>query len=160
VFIYGFGGTTMAFTKIGVPIPPASAAYASIVELLGGGLLILGAATTIVSALVVLDMIGASLTTRSFLNGVFVQQHGFELEASICVGALLLPDRRSRSVQHRPSAAEASPSRLNQAPTDRVPQGSPVGSPRVAGLLRRLPTAAAIRSTISARTAVLVRRPM
>lgn len=90
VFIYGFGGTTMAFTKIGVPVPPASAAYASIVELLGGGLLILGAATTIVSALVVLDMIGASLTTRSFLNGVFVQQHGFELEASICVGALLL----------------------------------------------------------------------
>lgn len=90
VFIYGFGGSTMAFTKIGVPIPPASAAYAAIVELVGGGLLILGAATTIVSALVVLDMIGASLTTRSFLNGVFVQQHGFELEASICVGALLL----------------------------------------------------------------------
>jgi putative oxidoreductase len=43
VFIYGFGGTTMAFTKIGVPVPPASAAYAAIVELPGGGLLILGA---------------------------------------------------------------------------------------------------------------------
>jgi putative oxidoreductase len=90
VFIYGLGGTTTAFTKIGVPIPPASAAYAAIVELVDGGLLIPGAATTIVSALVVLDMIGVSLTTHSFLNGVFVQHHGFELEASICVGALLL----------------------------------------------------------------------
>jgi uncharacterized membrane protein YphA (DoxX/SURF4 family) len=35
-------------------------------------------------------MIGASLTTHSFLHGVFVQQHGFELEALICGGALLL----------------------------------------------------------------------
>jgi putative oxidoreductase len=90
VFIYGLSGTTAAFTKIGVPVAPASAAYASIVELVSGGLLILGAATTVVSALVVLDMIGASLTTHSFLHGVFVQQHGFELEALICGGALLL----------------------------------------------------------------------
>ena len=90
LFVYGLGGTTAAFTKMGVPVPPASAASASLVELVGGGLLILGAATTIVSVLVALDMIGASLTTGSFLNGVFVGQHGFELEASILVGALLL----------------------------------------------------------------------
>lgn len=90
LFIYGLGGTAAAFTKMGVPVPPASAAYASIVELVGGGLLIVGAATTIVSVLVVLDMIGASLTTGSFLKGVFVAQHGFELEASVLAGALLL----------------------------------------------------------------------
>jgi putative oxidoreductase len=90
VFIYGFGGVTASFTKMGVPVPPVTAAYASIVELVGGGLLILGAATTIVSVLVTVDMIGASLTTGSFLHGVFVGQHGFELEAAICVGALLL----------------------------------------------------------------------
>jgi putative oxidoreductase len=90
VFGYGFGGTVGAFTKMGVPVPPVSAAYASVVELVGGGLLILGAATTIVSVLVALDMLGASLTTASFLNGVFVGQHGFELEAAILVGALLL----------------------------------------------------------------------
>jgi putative oxidoreductase len=39
VFIYGLSGTTAAFTKIGVPVAPASAAYASIVELVSGGLL-------------------------------------------------------------------------------------------------------------------------
>jgi putative oxidoreductase len=64
-------------------------AYASVVELVGGGLLILGAATTIVSALVVLDMLGASLTTGSFTS-IFVASHGFELEGMILVGALLL----------------------------------------------------------------------
>ena len=89
VFIYGFGGVTASFAKIGVPLPPVSAAYASIVELVGGGLLILGAATTIVSALVVLDMIGACITTGSYA-AVFVDSNGWELEGAILVGALLL----------------------------------------------------------------------
>jgi putative oxidoreductase len=89
LFSYGFAGTTAAFAKIGVPLPAVSAAYASVVELVGGGLLILGVATTIVSALVVVDMIGASLTTGSYAS-VFVESHGFELEASLLAGALLL----------------------------------------------------------------------
>ncbi|MDT7601729.1 MAG: putative oxidoreductase [Pseudonocardiales bacterium] len=89
LFSYGFDGTSGAFAKMGVPLPQVSAAYASVVELVGGGLLILGAATTIVSALVVLDMLGASLTTGSFTS-IFVASHGFELEGMILVGALLL----------------------------------------------------------------------
>ena len=89
LFSYGFAGTTAAFGKMGVPLPAVSAAYASVVELVGGGLLILGAATTIASTLVVLDMIGASITTGSYAS-VFVETHGFELEASICAVALLL----------------------------------------------------------------------
>jgi putative oxidoreductase len=89
VFIYGFAGATDAFTKMGVPVPPASVAYASAVELVGGGLLILGAFTTIVSALVVLDMLGAALTTGHYA-AILVQSRGFELEGAILVGALLL----------------------------------------------------------------------
>jgi putative oxidoreductase len=89
LFSYGFDGTSAAFGKMGVPLPQVSAAYASVVELVGGGLLVLGAATTIVSVLVVLDMLGASLTTGSYAS-VFVETHGFELEASLLVGALLL----------------------------------------------------------------------
>jgi putative oxidoreductase len=87
--LFSFDGTTGAFAKMGVPLPQVSAAYASVVELVGGGLLVLGAATTIVSALVVLDMLGASLTTGSFTS-VLVATHGFELEGMILVGALLL----------------------------------------------------------------------
>jgi len=89
VFIYGFAGTTGAFTKMGVPVPSASVAYASAVELVGGGLLILGAFTTIVSVLVVLDMLGAAFTTGHYA-AIFVQSQGFELEGTILVGALLL----------------------------------------------------------------------
>src|SRR5579884_2850227 len=90
VFTYGLPGVTASFAKMGVPLAPVSAAYASIVELVGGALLILGAGTTVVAVLVALDMLGASLTTGSFTHGVFVGQHGFELEATILVGALLL----------------------------------------------------------------------
>ena len=92
VFQYGLGGVTASFAKIGVPLPAVSAGYASIVELVGGALLIAGVATTVVSVLVVLDMLGACVTTGSFLKGVFLTgtTHGWELEGSILVGALLL----------------------------------------------------------------------
>ena len=89
VFTYGFAGVTANFTKMGVPLAPVSAAYASVVELVGGALLILGVGTTVVAILVALDMLGASLTTGSY-TAVLVSQHGFELEGVILTGALLL----------------------------------------------------------------------
>ncbi|HEX4250003.1 MAG TPA: DoxX family protein [Pseudonocardia sp.] len=89
VFTYGLAGTTKAMTKMSVPLPPVSAAYASYVELLGGALLILGALTTVVSVLVVLDMIGAAVFSGS-LHTVFAQDGGWELVGMIGVGALLL----------------------------------------------------------------------
>lgn len=92
LFGYGLIGVTASFTKMGVPLPAVSAGYASVVELAGGALLILGAATTVVSVLVALDMVGATVTTGSFLNGVILSgtTHGWELEGVILVGALLL----------------------------------------------------------------------
>jgi putative oxidoreductase len=89
VFLNGFDYTSSHFSKIGVPLAPLSAAYASIVEIVGGCLLTLGAGTVVVSVLAVIDMIGASLTTGSFA-AIFVQNHGFELEGTICAGLLLL----------------------------------------------------------------------
>jgi putative oxidoreductase len=92
LFEYGFGGVTTSFAKMGVPLPAVSAGYASIVELVGGVLLVAGAATTVVSVLVALDMLGASATTGSYLNGVVLSgaTHGWELEGVILVAALLL----------------------------------------------------------------------
>lgn len=89
VFTYGFTGTTQAMAKMGVPLPPVSAAYASSVELLGGALLVLGALTTVVSVLVMLDMIGAAVFSGA-LTTVFAQNNGWELIGVIGVGALLL----------------------------------------------------------------------
>ncbi|HET9117035.1 MAG TPA: DoxX family protein [Pseudonocardiaceae bacterium] len=49
----------------GVPLPTASAAFAGIIELVGGALLILGAATAVVGVLMALEMLGAIVTLAS-----------------------------------------------------------------------------------------------
>jgi putative oxidoreductase len=89
VFSYGFAGVTATFAKSGVPLPPVSAAYASAVELVGGVLLVLGALTSVVGVLVVLDMLGAYTFVHAG-HGVFAESGGWELVAVIAVGALLL----------------------------------------------------------------------
>lgn len=89
---YGFAGTSASFAKMGVPVPPVSAAYATVVELGGGILILLGALTTVVAALVTLDMLGAFAFVH-VSHGVFVEGKGWELVAVIAVGAVLLAAR-------------------------------------------------------------------
>src|SRR5689334_851648 len=88
-FSYGIDGTTAAFAQMGIPVATAAAVLAAVVELVGGAALVLGAATAITGALVVLDMLGAFLLVH-IGNGVFVTDNGFELVAVIAAVALLL----------------------------------------------------------------------
>ncbi|NHN56160.1 DoxX family protein [Calidifontibacter sp. DB0510] len=83
----GMQATTTAFEKMGVPAPKVSAWFAALVELGGGVLLILGAATTIVSLLLVIDMAGAFWFVHR-TQGIFVPG-GWELVAALGLGALL-----------------------------------------------------------------------
>lgn len=85
----GFGATSASFAKMGVPLPPVSAAYATFAELVGGILILLGALTTAAAVLVVLDMLGAFAFVH-VSKGVFVGGGGWELVAVIAVGAVLL----------------------------------------------------------------------
>jgi putative oxidoreductase len=89
LFDQGFEGTTASFAKMGIPLPAVGAAYATAVEMLGGALLVLGAGTTLVAVLVVLDMLGAALLVH-IGNGIFVSTGGWELVGVIMAGALLL----------------------------------------------------------------------
>jgi putative oxidoreductase len=89
LFSYGIGGTAAAFAEMGVPVSSAAAVFATVVELVGGAALLLGAATVVAGALVVLDMLGAFLLVH-IGNGVFVTDNGFELVAVIAAVALLL----------------------------------------------------------------------
>jgi putative oxidoreductase len=89
VFTWGLGGTAEAFTGMGVPLAPVSAAYAGIVELVGGALILVGAATAIVGVLVVLDMLGAALLVHVG-NGVMASDGGWELVGMIGAAALVL----------------------------------------------------------------------
>ena len=86
---YGIGGTAAGFEKMGVPLPAVSAAYAAVVELVGGVALLVGAGTVIAGVLVVLDMLGAFVLVH-IGNGVFVTDNGFELVWMIAAVALAL----------------------------------------------------------------------
>lgn len=85
---WGIAGTTASFQEMGVPAPPVSALVASIVELGGGVLLILGLFTTVAGFLVALNMLGAVLFVHA-PHGVFVAGNGWELVAVIGVASLV-----------------------------------------------------------------------
>lgn len=82
-------GTTASFTQMGVPMPGIAAPFATFVELIGGALLILGALTPIVGALLAVNMIGAFFIVH-VSAGPFVDQGGWELVAALAAGVLLL----------------------------------------------------------------------
>jgi putative oxidoreductase len=89
VFTNGLGATAEGFAGMGIPLAPVAAAYAGLVELVGGVLLIAGAATALVGVLVVLDMLGAALLVHVG-NGVFASDGGWELVGVIGALALVL----------------------------------------------------------------------
>ena len=83
----GIQGTAAGFESMGIPAPLAAAYYATFVELVGGGLLILGLFTRLVGVLVVGDMLGAVWFAHRGTE-VFVDQGGWELAALIGAVAL------------------------------------------------------------------------
>lgn len=85
---WGLAGTTASFQEMGVPVPPVTALIASIVELGGGILLILGLFTTVAGVLVALNMLGAVLFVHAPF-GVFVAGNGWELVAVIGLASLI-----------------------------------------------------------------------
>ena len=85
----GIGGTAAAFERMGVPGAPVAAIFAAVVETVGGVLLIVGAATSIVAVLVLLNMLGAFLFAHAG-NGIFAASGGFELVAVIAALAITL----------------------------------------------------------------------
>ncbi len=85
----GLDATKAGFEGMDIPFPTFSAYFATFVELVGGGLLIVGLLTPIVGLLLVIDMIGA-LVFVHLDKGVFVAEGGWELVVGLGAGALLL----------------------------------------------------------------------
>ena len=74
---------------MGVSLPDLAAPFSTFVELIGGALLILGALTPLVGALLAANVIGALVIVH--LTPVpFVDQGGWELVAALAAGALLI----------------------------------------------------------------------
>ncbi len=104
LFVFGYPGTRGAFTHMGVPIPPVTAAVVMVVELLAGLALVLGLFTRIAAALLAIDMISA-IAIVHISNGFFAPK-GIELPLTLLAillalvlagpGAYALDDRRTR----------------------------------------------------------------
>ncbi|MGC2942720.1 MULTISPECIES: DoxX family protein [unclassified Brevibacterium] len=82
-------GTSESFAQMGVPLANIAAPFSTFVELIGGALLILGALTPLVGALLAANVIGA-LVIVHLIPTPFVDQGGWELVAALGAGVLLL----------------------------------------------------------------------
>ncbi|WP_433286612.1 DoxX family protein [Pseudonocardia sp. CA-142604] len=85
----GIDATTEGFIENGIPAAPVSAVFVMSVELLGGLLILAGAATAVVGVLVALVMLGAVLFVHVG-SGVFVSNGGWELAGLVGATALAL----------------------------------------------------------------------
>jgi putative oxidoreductase len=85
----GVAGTAEGFEAMGIPAAPAAAVIATVIELVGGVLLVAGAATAVVGVLVALVMLGAALFVHVGA-GIFATAGGWELVGVIGAAALAL----------------------------------------------------------------------
>ena len=127
MIINGFAKTLEQFEAMGIPLAIVSSAFVTVVEFIGGFLLILGALTRIVVSLHIVVMIGAAVFVHAS-RGIFAQDGGWELVGVIAaceltlaavgpgrysLDRLLLPRRDSLRHPHRTTPAtpaEPSPS--------------------------------------------------
>ena len=74
---------------MGIPAPTAAATFSTVVELVGGAALVLGALTPVFALLNVANLLGALVLVHAG-NGVFVGDNGYELVLSLAAGLLVV----------------------------------------------------------------------
>jgi putative oxidoreductase len=75
LFTFGFHGVAGMFGHMGIPLPAFFAVVVTLVEFVGGLLLILGVATRIAAAFIAMDMLGVILFVHA--------KHGFFSPAGV-----------------------------------------------------------------------------
>jgi putative oxidoreductase len=85
--VTNLGGTIEGFTGMGIPLPPLAAIFATVAEVGGGLLLLLGVLTDIAGLLVAIDMLGA-ITFVHAKNGFGVADGGAEWPLALLAMAL------------------------------------------------------------------------
>ena len=130
LFINGLGRTTQGFESMSIPVAIVSAAFVTVVELVGSVLVLAGALITVVAACYMIVMVGAAVFVH-IPNGIFAADNGWELVGAIAALLLVLaavgPGRWS--VDHAVRARQNSdlaldpvlPSSPTSAPTSAPP---------------------------------------
>jgi putative oxidoreductase len=118
LMIDGIGRTTDGFESMSIPVAIFSAAFVTVVEVVGGVLMVVGALVPVVAACYLVVMVGAAVFVH-IPNGVFVASGGWELVGAIAAVLLALAaagsgryglDHLVRSRQERAAADDASSS--------------------------------------------------
>ena len=89
LFIDGLGRTTRGFEYMSIPVAIVSAAYVTVVELVGSVLVLAGALITLVAACYLIVMVGAAVFVH-IPYGVFAVDGGWELVDGIAALLLVL----------------------------------------------------------------------
>jgi putative oxidoreductase len=88
VFVYGFAGTTGAFTKMGIFMPSVMAPFIALLELFGGLALIIGLLTRLAALGLAFNMLGAILMVH-LANGFFAPT-GYEYPLTLLAACIAL----------------------------------------------------------------------
>lgn len=85
----GIGETTTFFTSLGIPLEGFFAYLVGILEFFGGILLILGVLVKVVSVLLIIDMVVATLLVH-LPKGFFISKGGYEFTLALLAGLVTL----------------------------------------------------------------------
>ena len=125
LFINGLGRTTQGFENMSIPVAIVSAAYVTVVELVGSVLVLAGALIPVVAACYMVVMVGAAVFVH-IPNGVFAADNGWELVGAIAALLLVLaaagPGRWSLDHLSVPARAPSRPSSRSRRPRQRPRQ--------------------------------------
>jgi putative oxidoreductase len=86
LFVYGIGGTTGAFTQMGIFLPGIMAPLITLLEFFGGIALIVGFLTRLVGLGLAFDMLGAIAFVH--LKGGFFMPTGYEFALTLLIASL------------------------------------------------------------------------
>jgi putative oxidoreductase len=87
--INGIGRTSEGFENLSIPLAIVSASFVTVVEFAGSVMLIAGALTPLVCALMLVIMAGAAAFVHG-QNGIFIANGGWELVGVIAAGLIAL----------------------------------------------------------------------
>lgn len=128
LLITGIGRTAEGFESMSIPLAIVSASFVTVVEFAGSALLIVGALTPVVTAMMLVIMVGAAVFVH-IPNGIFVADNGWELVGVIAASLVAIsatgPGRysvdnllRAQKERYRRELALASPRRRSVPPMD------------------------------------------